>query len=276
MTQEHNNLFVFEAIGTRWWIENLDQRPIPAVVQDNILEYVQQFDERYSRFKQKSFVSLLQRGERISDPPSEFIDILRFARDLYHASDGQFNVSIGGKLHAQGYGKRADAAPTYSNPWKYIHFEKREVYLDEEMMIDIGGFGKGWLIDKISSLLSGSNINQYIVNGGGYMYVCSNLPISIAIEDPHDSEKMYGKRQISNQALAVSSHDKRFWYDQATKRSHIQSIEDKSQITDPPKGVIVTAQNATLADAIATVLMLDPGLATNLHQKYNFQSEVFS
>lgn len=60
------------------------------------------------------------------------------------------------------------------------------------MSIDLGGLGKGWLIDKLSDLLRNEGYKEFLINGGGDMYVSSTEKQECYIEHPRDTELVIG------------------------------------------------------------------------------------
>lgn len=260
-------LFAFDAIGTRWWCENLDGGEIPASARRGILGRADEFNRAYTRFDDSSLVGQLNRGLAVTDPPAELIRLLKFSEQLYHDSDGAFNISVGGELHRTGYGSRERAARIWKNPWSAITYDENKVSIPSDMTIDFGGIGKGWLIDSFAVILERHGIHHFIINGGGDMLVRSKTPVDIALEHPFDSTRQVGSTRLTSGALAVSGNSKRTWEHDGKTYGH---LVDPAEINAAqPAAVYVKAPTATIADAMATILFLRPALKPKLTKKYD-------
>lgn len=131
------------------------------------------------------------------NPPTEMVKMMEFAREMYHASDGVFDITIGNTLHRLGYGKRKAARQLHVRDfWRDVAVSDNEIVLPEPVMLDFGGFGKGWLIDVLSQHLRDFGIDAFIVNGGGDLYCQSETPIEFALEHPTDSTKKLAKHRL--------------------------------------------------------------------------------
>lgn len=260
-------LFTFDAIGTRWWCENLDGGSVPVAAQHAILSRADEFNQAFTRFDDSSLVGQLNRGLAVMNPPEELLELLRFSRQLYDVSDGAFNVSVGGELHRTGYGARGHAAPIWDDPWPAIKYDTRHVSIPATMTIDFGGIGKGWLIDSFADILARHGVRHFIVNGGGDMLVRSNKAINITLEHPLDNSKFVGTTKIKNGALAVSGNGKRQWEYAGKTYGHL--VDPTGASGEQPAAVYVKAPSATIADAMATILFLQPSLKEKLTAAYD-------
>ena len=261
-------MFEFDGIGTHWWLECLEAE-FDEAAKKTILAEVERFDRAYSRFKDDSLIGQLNRTGVLLHPPRELLEMFAWSHELYDVSDGAFDVSVGGVLHAQGYGSRAQAAPIAEDFWQHITYNEREIRLPPGATIDNGGYGKGWLIDNLVKLLRQCGYQSFIVNGGGDMYVNASEPVEITLEHPHDSTKSIGATRLQNQALAVSGIAKRTWQNEGKTHHHIVDPHTSDSLENNVAGVYVQAKTATIADSLATILMIRPDLQAALSKKYS-------
>ena len=285
-------VYEFDAIGTHWWIELLDGSHFDEALVHRIKKTVQQFDLRYSRFRDESLVSELYRTGSLSHPPAEMIRMLEFAREMHEVSEGAFDISVGNTLHRMGYGKRSVARSVGTlSFWDHLTLTPMQILLfppiakgtvplaegekgndARGIMLDFGGFGKGWLIDQLVRDLKLVGKQEFIVNGGGDLYVHAKKPMRIALEDPMNATSSLGHVDIIHGALAGSNTIKRVWQDGSDTKHHIiDPLTDDSSKT----GVIasfVMADSALIADATATILILRPALEEKLKHAYNLQA----
>ncbi len=266
--------FDCEGIGTKWWFELLDQPTFPAHLKTNIRTTIDQFNKDYSRFVPSSYIGRLNTLKVVDHPPSELRDMLLFARDMFYESKGSFNVSIGGKLHAQGYGTRELAAVIDEHVWDKITIDDNRITIPENVVVDNGGFGKGWLIDKLGKVFRNNGYDQFIINGGGDMLVSSDTPIQIGLEDPSDTSKLIGSIRISRGALAASSNNKRQWTHDGETFSHIIDPRFGHEASVFPSGTFVKADTALMADTMATILLIEPQLKEQLSLRHKFSAMI--
>lgn len=266
-----HEVYDFEAIGTHWWIESFEQ-PLTIDIRQQIDEYVSNFTRRYSRFDDSSLISQLNQSKILNNPPPELLDMLAYARQMFDASDGIFNISVSGTLHRFGFGSKLRANRADLDLWHHLQCNREQIIMSDNVTVDIDGFAKGWMIDDIAKLLARNNISQYIVNGGGDMYVSALQPVEIALEHPYQPDKFIGRTYISRGALAVSSIVKRSWRDRGKQHHH---IIDPRRDDSADSGIIssyIKAPTSLLADTIATILLVEPLLQTRLTDEFAIEA----
>lgn len=266
------NEFVFDSIGSRFWLERLDGGYFSTGLKDDILRYANEFDNAYSRFKDDSLVAQLARHGILHNPTPELVSMLEFSKQMYLASGGAFNITVGATLHKFGYGSRARGGELIADPWSEITWDAAKVVSPKGLMLDFGGFGKGWMIDTIAGILRAADINQFIVNGGGDLYVQNDSPVDFALENPQKPGTALRGVMLQKGALAGSDMVKRTWKDGKLTKHHIidPDLQDSSN-----GGIIasyVIAETALLADTMATIMILRPSLKDELEAAYHFSS----
>lgn len=259
----------FEGIGTHWWIENLAGDAFDNATSEAVLEYVQTFNAEYSRFKESSFIGILNTKKVLYNPPEKLLEMLRFSQELYEISEGAFDITIGGVLHSQGYGSGEHASSIVPEFWKHCIYNRQEIRIPEAAVIDSGGYGKGWLIDELVELLHGRGYSNIIVNGGGDLRITNDQPVEFALEHPYDNTKKVGSTKIANGALAVSGTAKRQWKHSDITYNHIVDPHSGTSLANDVAATYVQAFTARVADTLATALMVRPDLKEKLSAYYN-------
>lgn len=258
--------FDFDALGTKWTIQLLGQST--GGIERSVLDRVRQFEVKYSRFDPHSMIGVLNRDKVLANPPQELQDMLVFARDMYHATHGVFNLSVVARLTRLGYGKGDQSAHINTDDSMGIDIEATAIRLAVDTEIDLGGFGKGWLIDELARLLRHHDIDQFVINGGGDIYVSSNTPIELALEHPLDTTQMIGTTRITRGALAVSSPYKRSWKVGGDTKHHIIDPRTGEPVANDVACVYVRADSTRVADVMATVIMIDPSQLDRLKEDF--------
>lgn len=250
----------FTGIGTHWQI-TVNSATEPQDLWRSIRDTVSDFESRFSRFKPDSLVNQFN-GKKAGtyQVDDELALLLNFAQNLKQISNGKFDPSIGQLISHTGYDSdysfKEDSKKV--EEWKTPQWSitNNSLTIDSALSFDFGGFGKGYLIDKLSQIIKMNGFEYFLVDGGGDMYGTQkndNDPWQLGIEDPYDNSRLICTIQIKNKSLAVSDIFKRRWQN----RHHIIDPDNKTS----PKQIIscsVIADNAMTADALTTCLMLNP------------------
>lgn len=256
--------FTIDALGTRWWIEIFDDISDvkrAAIVNGGAL-LLSEFEQRYSRFRPDSLISQLNLTGVLINPPSEFINLLTYGITLFDRTQGKFNVMIGEKLSAHGYDStysfvgKAFKTPLPS-PHNSLTITPEQITLHTGQ-VDIGGFGKGYVIDLLAEYLQNQHqLSYFLINGGGDMFATSenDQPIIIYLEHPTEPNTYIETTTIRNQGFAASSPHKRTWKTDGKVYSHIITESDSLLIAD---ATFIKAPTARDADAFATVALIIP------------------
>jgi len=256
--------FTFEAIGTHFWIEIFDE------VSDEELEATKGrlellsslFNQQYSRFRADSYVGTLNENRQLEYPTGECRALLLYGKELYLRSQGAFNILSGHILEARGYDANYSFTATEdadtlaaANPLTDLTITESKITLTAGN-IDLGGYGKGYLIDRMADDLKVHGVEHFLVNGGGDMYATSdedNEPLTIYLEHPTNVGQYLIETKLLNQGFAASSPFKRRWKSGHKDYHHIIATTDVPEIA-----TFVKATTAVDADAFATVSMLLP------------------
>ncbi|MBL8121720.1 FAD:protein FMN transferase [Candidatus Saccharibacteria bacterium] len=265
------HLHELDALGTHWCIESLDSE-LTAAIRQSITDHITKFQETYTRFTDTSLLGRLNKEKRLYKPPADMLAMLKFARDMFHITGGVFNISVGGELLARGYGKVSGQGNISQKMWDELQATPEKITIPDEMSLDFGGFGKGWLIDELGKLLAQHRVEHFVINGGGDILVNAPEPIEFALEHPLDPNKSIGSTKIQRGALAVSSTIKRSWTKDNQRQHHIIDPRSCAPSENDIVSAYIRADTALIADVCATVLLIDPTLEQALTEKYSLKT----
>lgn len=244
----------FPALGTAWWVEaSLGDAVSEEVIKNKLIAHLNRFEARYSRFRNDSLIGQLNHDRSIKNPDEALISILKYGQSLYTRTGGAFNFLVGSTLIARGYGSGDIASTSTALP-----HPEHDLTISDNMItlhvgcVDFGGFGKGYVIDEIASLLHDNEIEEFVINGGGDIYAThdNHNPITIHLEHPIETNTYLGTTTLFHQGFAASSPYKRTWKHGEKAETHI--------VGETKYASFVKANNARDADAFATaVLLLD-------------------
>jgi thiamine biosynthesis lipoprotein len=258
--------FSFDALATKWWIKIYDKKVDLEQIFNQIETLSKDFEKSYSRFLDESYISKLNRNKSLSHFPHELYQILVYSENIRQKSAGLFNVAVGGILENLGYDKNYSFSLKQDIESISVLDDSSFETLDENLIqirpdakIDLGGIGKGWLIDKIAKFLSDFDIKYFSINGGGDIYATTDQdnPISFVLEHPKDFTQKIGSISIANQGIACSAPNRRMWIDQQSDQTFHHLIDIQNSNSAMGKLAVFTqGKNATIADVMSTVIFV--------------------
>ena len=207
-------------------------------------------------------------GKKIKVSP-ELWAILKQSNFFAKKSNGAFDISIGplSKLWRSMFRRQEIFNGVKINNAKAkVGFCKIKLYplskrvrLEQKgMRLDAGGIGKGFTVDEVVKILQKNGLTQFLVDGGGDIYVGAPPPdqlgwqINITIENSegHKEEKIL---QLKNIAIASSGDTYRFLEWEGKRYSHIIDPRTGYGVMNQ-KIINVQANSCMEADAIASTL----------------------
>ncbi len=254
------------ALGTTWLVELFDEVSGETANETTGLigRFLSDFEAQYSRFKPDSVISTINRTKLFNQPDKTTIEILTLGQQLYRDTNGIFNMLVGEHLVARGYDADYSFVPKTEpaeipSPLTSLVVTPERVTLTAGL-IDLGGYGKGYLIDHLAEFLRARGFSHFLINGGGDMYATSDngQPITIYLEHPTVPGTYIAKTTILNQGFAASSTHKRRWKVSGTEYSHIVDTSENKSASADTFGIYVKAPSAVIADTWSTTLLISP------------------
>jgi thiamine biosynthesis lipoprotein len=270
----NTELHEFEGLGTKWKILVADK--LSSGTKQDIYAYttktVLEFEDTYSRFRGSSLIGKLNKHGRIDNPPNELTDMLKFALESAKQTDNYFNIAVGARLEDIGYDKdyslkKKNTLRKVQNLEDVLSINSNSIEISTSASIDLGGFGKGWLIDKLGKGIADRGIKSFAIDGGGDISVRGDAlsDRKVPLEDPFSEGKIIGEIELQNGAVASSSPKHRRWPDvQGGKELHHLVNPKSSDVITSISAVYTHANTATNADTASTCLFVSPKF---LHEK---------
>lgn len=201
---------------------------------------------------------------------AEMIGLLQSAARLSAQSDNLFNPAIGhlirlwgfqsSDIHTQGpaqaeIDKWVKARPRLSD----LRYEQDYISsVNPAVMIDLGGYAKGYALDRAASILRAAHVKAALVNTGGNMIAIGQpgeRPWRVGIRDPRGAGTIASVELHDNEAIGTSGDDQRYFMKNGKRHPHI---------IDPRTG--------ETTDTVASVTIIthggaDVGLRSDGHTK---------
>jgi thiamine biosynthesis lipoprotein len=259
----------FEAIGTSWRIDIYESlaENVAAAIEEKIKKRIDVFDRDYSRFRNDSLVHSMSKKAGTYTLPQDAKPLFDLYQQLYKITNGAFTPLIGDTLIQAGYDADYSLIPgilTKPLSWdEAIVYDFPTLTILKPTMLDLGGLGKGYLVDIVAGLILEENILSFTVDAGGDMYTFGNKMI-IGLEHPHDHKKVIGTIEVENESICGSSGSRRAW-------GVFHHIIDPRTLKSP-EDIIASwaiAKTTLIADAMATCLFLVSG--ATLKAQFDFE-----
>ncbi len=214
----------FRALGTSLDIivfSNDDEGSRRALL--SAREKIEKFECRFSRFLPDSELAALNRAEGVPFHASAPMLALLEAAAYYHReTNGVFDPTVIGALETFGYRASIDfeAGPAQTDSFDAsdhrsrfaarhpftemrINRDTNTITLPAGMRVDLGGIGKGFIVDRITEQLAAQYKDFWISAGGDVRMAGTNagLPWSVTVQNPLDLEGNIGYVTMRDDAL---------------------------------------------------------------------------
>lgn len=204
--------------------------------------------------------------------PESVVTLTRAGMELSQESGGALDLTLKPLLDLWGFGPkgRVERPPTEAQVRQvldeqiglaHLHLEGDRLCKDAPVALDFNSIAAGYAVDQVARRLEALGIDRYLVEITGELKAQGRKPDGsawrIAIEAPHDDERV-AQRIVSLDGLAVStSGDYRNYYEQDGRRlSHTLDPSTGAPVTHRLASVTVAHPSALQADGLSTVLMV--------------------
>jgi thiamine biosynthesis lipoprotein len=227
-----------------------------------------------SVFKKNSEISRFNRDSTTQMKVSEdFFSVLKTAEYIWKQSGGALDGTVSPLIEIWGFGRnKKKTVPTkeqIDTALKKTGFQNIKLYdgiirkLKPGITLNLGSIAKGFAVDKVSSVLKKMGIDNFFVEIGGEIYVSGKKPggtkwvIGINTPSKNASLKSYFRAmELQDQAIATSGDYRNFFQNGDKSYSHIINPNTGYPVSNDVVSVSIVAKNCTLADGLATSIMV--------------------
>lgn len=219
---------------------------------------IKRLESIFSLFDKNSSISKLNKHGILKNPPKELVEVLNFAHTISKNTNGAFDVTVqplwlahekafktkGNSQNLKKYIKKASKLVSYKN----IIINKKEIRFKlKNMKITLNGIAQGYITDCITNILKQKGFKNVLVDLGEFNSIGGhNDNRDWNIATPYLKDKKYLK--LNNNAMASSGgYGTKF----SKQYHHLFDVKTGTS-ANYIKSVTVKAENATLADALAT------------------------
>lgn len=245
------------------------------VIYDSEIDYSGQIDSLFqvvnqsmSTYISDSDISRLNKQETVSID-SHFKNVLNTSKDIYEATNGVFDPTIGAVVNAWDFGPEGKIESLDSlkiqELMKGVGFDKismdeGQFSIPEGTFLDFNAIAKGYGVDVIADFLESKNSHNYLVEIGGEirasgMNMEKKSPWKVGLDEPRfDGQQSVLKAiSLSDVGMATSGTYRKFKVDNDGNRyAHIINTKTGYPSKTNILSVSVIAKDCMTADAYAT------------------------
>ena len=216
----------------------------------------------------------------------ELAEVVRTAETISLLTGNGFDITVAPLVNLWGFGpdKRPDKVPSDTQirqAQDEVGSDYIEVRTDPPALrklkpsitIDLAAIAKGYCVDAVADWLENNGVASFMVEIGGEIRTLGNkpgdAPWRIAVEKPvAGGRALQAVIALSGKSMATSGDYRNYFEADGKRYSHIIDPTTGRPITHTLASVSVVEQSCTMADALATGLMvLGPEKGIELAQK---------
>jgi thiamine biosynthesis lipoprotein len=264
-TTYHIKVVTNAAEGVKGLKGKIDQRLVE--INQVFSTYIK--DSEISRFN-----ALDRVGEKfqVSD---DFLQVMRVAREIHRLSEGAWDGTVNPLVDLWSFGPtrrepRMPSGDAIKALLSQIGFEHIQIVAPNFLVkhlatvtLDLNAIAKGYAVDEVSRLMGAKGFKNYLVEIGGEIYAAGLRPDGqrwrVGINRPQKEaafNEVYKVVPITNQAFATSGDYRNFFELDGVRYSHVIDPRSGFPVSNGVVSVSIIADTCTLADGLATAIMV--------------------
>lgn len=252
------------AIGTSY---SISAQNAGTDLQKKIGSTLLEIDQTFSVFNPESVTSRVNRNETTLVTPL-WAQCFELSQQIYRASDGFFDPTVGPLVDAWGFGAGVEqASPNVDSLLEFVGMDKIRldgnniIKDDPRVMLNFSSIAKGLLVDRLAEMLDGEGIENYMVEVGGEVRVRGvnqrGQAWRIGIDCPTTGLDRSTQTIVALQSSIATSGNYRNYSVDSLGRKRVHTIDPRTGT--PRIGQILSASivapTCALADGWATAAM---------------------
>lgn len=229
-----------------------------------------------STYKPNSVISQFNRSDS-----TEWFEVLEAfcikveqSLDLSEQTNGAFDITVGPLVNLWGFGPgdivdeppsdEAVAAALAVTGYENLHSDCARPAIKKDipdLYLDMSAIGKGYVADRIGTVLVGMGFDSYLVEIGGELSIrghnAKGEPWAIGIEAPlPGARRPHTIVHLTDTAMATSGDYRNYFEVDGEIYSHSIDARTGKPVTHALASVTVVDKNAHRADALATAILV--------------------
>lgn len=266
-------------MGTTYHIKFVGGRSVDvAAVQAGVDARLEAINQSMSTYRPESDISRFNAFAEVNAPfrvSVDFWEVMKAARDMYRLTDGAWDGTVNPLVNLWGFGKagplkKMPSAEEVEQVRRRVGFDHIEVgqtpvlsKRNADVTVDLASIAKGYGVDRVAALLAELGFEHYLVEVGGEVAGVGRRldgkPWLVGINRPRPdaaADAVYKVVTLRGGALATSGDYRNFYEIDGEIYSHIIDPRTGYPLQNGVVSASVVAESCTLADGLATALMV--------------------
>lgn len=260
-------------MGTRIAVELWAKTPAEGdAAIDAVMQEMQRVDILMSHYKPESQLSRINArgGAGPVKVDRELFDLIALSLEYSRLTDGAFDITYASVGYLYDYRKhvRPDEAQIEAHlaavDWRSLELDPAQStvrFARPGMRIDLGGFAKGYAVDRSIALLEARGIEHASVSAGGDTRILGDRfgrPWIVGIRHPDDPDRVILRIPLEDAALSTSGDYERYFDADGVRYHHIIDPRTGHSASKVRSATIIAA-TATETDGLSkTAFVLGP------------------
>jgi len=266
-----------KTMGTFYSVKFISmEKQSPAIWQQRVDVRLKEVNAKLSMYNPRSEISRFNRtpANQPFKLSTDFYQVLLESQHLYQITNGAWDGTVKPLVDLWGFGtkSRSNTLPDPSQiqealarSWfhKLILANHLLTKKEADITLDLGSIAKGYGVDAIARLFSTNGIKNFLVEIGGELVGSGKNkkghPWVVGITRPEKkglSPTLYKTISLENRAIATSGNYRNFFERDGQLFSHIIDPKTGFPVGNKVVSTSVIAENCTIADGLATALMV--------------------
>lgn len=234
--------------------------------QQHAFEILHAVDGALSSYQTTADIYRLNHERMVKLSPYTY-EALLLSQGYYKESHGYFDITVGSITKGLYHFGEAEQVPTPKErleakvDFKGLHFTEKRAWLDQGVMVDLGGMGKGFGVDKAVAYLHEQNITQGQVALSGDIHCLEQC--KVGIQSPFDV-KLIAEFTTKKADMSISTSGNYRRYVASKKENHLINPKSKTSQHIFASITLISYGSNSDIDAYATaasVMPLDKAIA---------------
>lgn len=274
------HLFSGNTMGTTYHIKVVASRSMDsAKVQAKVDQCLERVNQSMSTYRADSEISRFNALTGIDTPfqaSPDFLRVMLWAREVYQVTGGAWDGTVNPLVNLWGFGRKGplqriptgDEVEAARQMVGFDHIEidaasGRLIKKRPDVTMDLASIAKGYGVDQVALTLNTLGFKDYLVEIGGEVYGAGQRPDGkpwrVGINRPQAeaaADAVYKVVPLHDSAMATSGDYRNFYQIEGRIYSHIIDPRTGYPIQNHVVSASVIADSCTLADGLATALMV--------------------
>lgn len=247
-------------------------------VQQRIDARLEQINQSMSTYRSDSEISRFNTLNAVASPfmvSADFLTVLEVAEKLYRMTRGAWDGTVNPLVNLWGFGKdgawtRIPSDTAIQAALGKVGFDQLKVSADGYLVkkkaavsLDLASIAKGYGVDQVAEVMRELGFDDFLVEIGGEIFAAGvrtdGNQWRVGINQPSKDaavDAVYAVVGLKDRAMATSGDYRNFYQIEDRIYSHIIDPTTGYPVQNGVVSTSVVADNCTLADGLATALMV--------------------